>query len=149
MRKIMTAALFIVLVVLFFSGCAKLETRIDIEPLINHLPDLSISSACWYGGVKDDRYSGVGPCTYVIYGVATIDEKFAHNIEEEYEWTKGDTNRIFDHITRLDTKGYLDKEQNYLYSKDFVEDKANTYNFEALVSFENGTIVFYAEYIDF
>lgn len=160
--KAKSVMLIMALSMLCFSGCANLETRTDTQPLFNHLPDLSIESACWYGSVKEDRFSGVGPCTYVVYGVAKIDKEFAQNIKEEYEWTNGDTDHIFGLLARLNTKDYLDKEQNYLYSKDFTEDRANSLdfdvsdssenamiNFDILVSFENNSIVFYAEYMDF
>jgi hypothetical protein len=162
MGKVIPIAVVMILIVLCFPGCSAIETRTDIEPLLNHLPDLSIKSACWYGGVKEDRFSGVGPCTYVIYGVAKTDGDFAQEIKEEYEWTNGDTGRIFELLSCLDTKDYLDKEQNYLYSKDFTENKTNTLNsdvsadsennminFDILVSFENNTVVFYAELMDF
>lgn len=154
--------LIIVLLLMLFSGCSEVETRTDTEPLLNRLPDIPIISACWYGGVKEDRYSGVGPCTYVIFGAAKIDAEFAQGIMEEYEWAKEDTEHIFELLARLDTKNHLDKQQNYLCSRDFTRARKDAFNsdvsdgseynminLDVSVSFENNTVVFYAEYMDF
>ncbi len=162
MRKLIPIAVVMMLIVLCSPGCSAIETRTDTEPLYNHLPDLSIKSACWYGGVKEDRSPTVGPCTCVIYGVAKTEDDFAQSIKKEYEWTGGDTGRIFDLLNNIDAKDYLGKEQDYLYCRDFTENKTNTLNsdlsagsennmisFDVFVCFENNTIIFYAEFMNF
>jgi len=140
----------IIIAIASMSGCStKLETRTDVEPLKNHLPELSIINSYWYGDVKKDVFSGVGPCTYEIYGVASIGSEFINEIKTKYTWDQVEDYYIFNLVSKLETGDYLDKDENYLRSEQFCTDISNTNVFDILVDFNNNTIVFYAEYTDF
>lgn len=142
--------LLLLLTVALLFGCSeKPEIRTDIEPLIKYLPDMGITEAAWYGGTKDDMFSGVGPATYIIYGTAKVGEEFLSEIESKYCWSEVEQDIIFDFLKSKAISDYLDEEENYVFSQDFCDDIANTYKFDVLVNFEKESIVFYWEYINF
>lgn len=150
MRKIFFIITITIITIMSLFGCSTdIETRTDIEPLKNHLPELSIINSYWYGDVKKDVFSGVGPCTYEIYGVASIGSEYINEIKTKYTWDQVEDYYIFNLLSKLETRDYLDKEENYLRSEQFCNDISNTNVFDILVNFNNNTIVFYAEYTDF
>lgn len=150
MRKYPLIILVVLAIVLFLVSCAKEhEIQNDVDTLKYYLEDLPIESCSWCEEVKRDRFAGVGPTTYIFYGMAELDEDYCIEIFNSYEWELAKQDDILEELASLKISNLNLNPDNYYVSESYNDEINNNISLKIWLDVENNIILFYREFQDF
>jgi hypothetical protein len=150
MRKHLLTVFALLLIVLLSVSCSeKYEINNNTDTLKYYLDDLPIKQCTFHHEVKKDRYSGIGPCTYILYGYAVLEEEYCDEIFESFEWEPATEDDIFEKISKLNIEDLSLEPEHYYFSEDYNDKHNSNVAFQVWLDTDNSTILFYREFQDF